>query len=183
MYHQNHLVSEHQAAPKRPSRHNNQHGQNNLRTRDSGEYQQRGGNPAGYSHQGQMNGFNNKQSTKHNNIHTYGGGGQNYSANVYPPAPVGGHYLAAPPSSNERQPSERRRFNLKSAVTSLFFPNSVSMAMKGSSSTLNATGTTSGGGVAAGAGGPTPLLKVIMVGSGGVGKSALTLQFMYDEVS
>ena len=24
--------------------------------------------------------------------------------------------------------------------------------------------------------------KVIMVGSGGVGKSALTLQFMYDEV-
>jgi len=26
-----------------------------------------------------------------------------------------------------------------------------------------------------------PLLKVIMVGSGGVGKSALTLQFMYDE--
>ena len=30
----------------------------------------------------------------------------------------------------------------------------------------------------------TPLLlKVIMVGSGGVGKSALTLQFMYDEVS
>lgn len=30
----------------------------------------------------------------------------------------------------------------------------------------------------------TPALhKVIMVGSGGVGKSALTLQFMYDEVS
>lgn len=29
----------------------------------------------------------------------------------------------------------------------------------------------------------TPALhKVIMVGSGGVGKSALTLQFMYDEV-
>ncbi len=27
-----------------------------------------------------------------------------------------------------------------------------------------------------------PLHKVIMVGSGGVGKSALTLQFMYDEV-
>ena len=27
-----------------------------------------------------------------------------------------------------------------------------------------------------------PLLKVIVVGSGGVGKSALTLQFMYDEV-
>lgn len=27
------------------------------------------------------------------------------------------------------------------------------------------------------------LHKVIMVGSGGVGKSALTLQFMYDEVS
>lgn len=27
------------------------------------------------------------------------------------------------------------------------------------------------------------LYKVIMVGSGGVGKSALTLQFMYDEVS
>ncbi|CAG2170827.1 unnamed protein product, partial [Oppiella nova] len=26
-----------------------------------------------------------------------------------------------------------------------------------------------------------PLHKVIMVGSGGVGKSALTLQFMYDE--
>ena len=26
-----------------------------------------------------------------------------------------------------------------------------------------------------------PLYKVIMVGSGGVGKSALTLQFMYDE--
>ena len=26
------------------------------------------------------------------------------------------------------------------------------------------------------------VLKVIMVGSGGVGKSALTLQFMYDEV-
>jgi len=25
--------------------------------------------------------------------------------------------------------------------------------------------------------------KVIMVGSGGVGKSALTLQYMYDEVS
>ena len=29
---------------------------------------------------------------------------------------------------------------------------------------------------------PTPVHKVIMVGSGGVGKSALTLQFMYDEV-
>ena len=28
-----------------------------------------------------------------------------------------------------------------------------------------------------------PFLAVIMVGSGGVGKSALTLQFMYDEVS
>lgn len=27
------------------------------------------------------------------------------------------------------------------------------------------------------------LHKVIMVGSGGVGKSALTLQFMYDEVN
>ena len=27
-----------------------------------------------------------------------------------------------------------------------------------------------------------PVHKVIMVGSGGVGKSALTLQFMYDEV-
>lgn len=27
------------------------------------------------------------------------------------------------------------------------------------------------------------LHKVIMVGSGGVGKSALTLQFMYDEVT
>ena len=26
-----------------------------------------------------------------------------------------------------------------------------------------------------------PLHKVIMVGNGGVGKSALTLQFMYDE--
>jgi len=31
--------------------------------------------------------------------------------------------------------------------------------------------------------GQTSLHKVIMVGSGGVGKSALTLQFMYDEVS
>ena len=30
---------------------------------------------------------------------------------------------------------------------------------------------------------PPALHKVIMVGSGGVGKSALTLQFMYDEVS
>lgn len=29
--------------------------------------------------------------------------------------------------------------------------------------------------------GAVPLFKVIMVGSGGVGKSALTLQFMYDE--
>jgi len=28
-----------------------------------------------------------------------------------------------------------------------------------------------------------PVYKVIMVGSGGVGKSALTLQFMYEEVS
>lgn len=28
-----------------------------------------------------------------------------------------------------------------------------------------------------------PILKVIMVGAGGVGKSALTLQYMYDEVS
>ena len=28
----------------------------------------------------------------------------------------------------------------------------------------------------------TSLHKVIMVGAGGVGKSALTLQFMYDEV-
>ena len=28
-----------------------------------------------------------------------------------------------------------------------------------------------------------PVHKVIMVGPGGVGKSALTLQFMYDEVS
>ena len=31
--------------------------------------------------------------------------------------------------------------------------------------------------------GDPPIHKVIMVGSGGVGKSALTLQFMYDEVS
>ena len=31
--------------------------------------------------------------------------------------------------------------------------------------------------------GDMPVHKVIMVGSGGVGKSALTLQFMYDEVS
>lgn len=30
--------------------------------------------------------------------------------------------------------------------------------------------------------GSLALHKVIMVGSGGVGKSALTLQFMYDEV-
>lgn len=30
---------------------------------------------------------------------------------------------------------------------------------------------------------PAIIHKVIMVGSGGVGKSALTLQFMYDEVS
>lgn len=29
---------------------------------------------------------------------------------------------------------------------------------------------------------PAVIHKVIMVGSGGVGKSALTLQFMYDEV-
>lgn len=29
---------------------------------------------------------------------------------------------------------------------------------------------------------PQVIHKVIMVGSGGVGKSALTLQFMYDEV-
>ena len=29
---------------------------------------------------------------------------------------------------------------------------------------------------------PTVVHKVIMVGSGGVGKSALTLQYMYDEV-
>ena len=31
--------------------------------------------------------------------------------------------------------------------------------------------------------GDVPVHKVIMIGSGGVGKSALTLQFMYDEVS
>ena len=31
--------------------------------------------------------------------------------------------------------------------------------------------------------GELPVHKVIMVGPGGVGKSALTLQFMYDEVS
>lgn len=31
--------------------------------------------------------------------------------------------------------------------------------------------------------GELPVHKVIMIGSGGVGKSALTLQFMYDEVS
>ena len=31
--------------------------------------------------------------------------------------------------------------------------------------------------------GDLPVHKVIMIGSGGVGKSALTLQFMYDEVS
>ena len=30
---------------------------------------------------------------------------------------------------------------------------------------------------------PQGVHKIIMVGSGGVGKSALTLQFMYDEVS
>ena len=30
---------------------------------------------------------------------------------------------------------------------------------------------------------PPVVHKVIMVGSGGVGKSALTLQYMYDEVS
>lgn len=29
---------------------------------------------------------------------------------------------------------------------------------------------------------PIPLHKIIMVGSGGVGKSALTLQYMYKEV-
>ena len=28
-----------------------------------------------------------------------------------------------------------------------------------------------------------PVYKVVMVGSGGVGKSALTLRFMYDEVT
>lgn len=33
------------------------------------------------------------------------------------------------------------------------------------------------------AGDQLPVHKVIMVGSGGVGKSALTLQFMYEEVS
>ena len=33
------------------------------------------------------------------------------------------------------------------------------------------------------AAGKSQVHKVIMVGSGGVGKSALTLQFMYDEVS
>lgn len=33
------------------------------------------------------------------------------------------------------------------------------------------------------AGNKSMVHKVIMVGSGGVGKSALTLQFMYDEVS
>lgn len=32
------------------------------------------------------------------------------------------------------------------------------------------------------AGNKSLIHKVIMVGSGGVGKSALTLQFMYDEV-
>lgn len=32
------------------------------------------------------------------------------------------------------------------------------------------------------AGDHVPVHKVIMVGSGGVGKSALTLQFMYEEV-
>lgn len=32
------------------------------------------------------------------------------------------------------------------------------------------------------AGEQVPVHKVIMVGSGGVGKSALTLQFMYEEV-
>ena len=32
------------------------------------------------------------------------------------------------------------------------------------------------------AGDQVPVHKVIMVGSGGVGKSALTLQFMYEEV-
>ncbi|VDK27881.1 unnamed protein product [Gongylonema pulchrum] len=39
-----------------------------------------------------------------------------------------------------------------------------------------------GGGAGAGGAG-TQVHKVIMVGTGGVGKSALTLQFMYDEVS
>lgn len=43
-----------------------------------------------------------------------------------------------------------------------------------------ASGDKSKGKSASGAGGPVH--KVIMVGSGGVGKSALTLQFMYDEV-
>jgi len=37
--------------------------------------------------------------------------------------------------------------------------------------------------MAAKAGAKSAVHKVIMVGSGGVGKSALTLQFMYDEVS
>lgn len=45
----------------------------------------------------------------------------------------------------------------------------------------NKSATMSGGGKKGNA--PTALHKVIMVGSGGVGKSALTLQFMYDEVS
>ncbi|KAA0189916.1 hypothetical protein HAZT_HAZT001137 [Hyalella azteca] len=43
------------------------------------------------------------------------------------------------------------------------------------------TATMSGGGKKSNA--PPALHKVIMVGSGGVGKSALTLQFMYDELA
>lgn len=41
--------------------------------------------------------------------------------------------------------------------------------------------TQSAANVGAASGGVVPLFKIIVIGSGGVGKSALTLQFMYDE--
>ncbi|CAL4060179.1 unnamed protein product, partial [Meganyctiphanes norvegica] len=60
----------------------------------------------------------------------------------------------------------------------------LSVLSQGSGATTTGKKSTSGGGKMAGTkkNPPAPALhKVIMVGSGGVGKSALTLQFMYDE--
>lgn len=60
--------------------------------------------------------------------------------------------------------------------------SSTSAASTTTSTTANTTNTTAMSGAKKNP--PAPALhKVIMVGSGGVGKSALTLQFMYDEVS
>lgn len=57
--------------------------------------------------------------------------------------------------------------------------NSTAVISSSRAQTTQTAGATAGANTAGG--GVVPLFKIIVIGSGGVGKSALTLQFMYDE--